>query len=90
MKATYFTASWCAPCKSFRPLASGYLNMEEIEHDYVDVDTDPALAAAQQPPVMTLPTIIFYDDGGSEVGRVAGATEKMLKSTIAFLTDKGY
>lgn len=91
MNATYFTASWCAPCRTFKPMASAYLNEAEIPFDYVDVDNDPALASAQEPPVMTLPTIIFYS-GGKEIkgGRVSGASEKSLKSVIRFLTDNGY
>jgi thiol-disulfide isomerase/thioredoxin len=90
MKATYFTAEWCAPCKSFKSVASAYLNMNDINFNYIDVDTDPAIAASQQPPVMTLPSVLFYDDGGKEIGRVGGASEKMLKNTIAYLTDKGF
>jgi thiol-disulfide isomerase/thioredoxin len=90
MKATYFTASWCAPCRTFKPIASAYLNEAEIDFDYCDVDVDPSMAAAQQPPIMTLPTIVFYGGAGGEIGRVMGASEKMLKNTIKFLTDQGF
>jgi hypothetical protein len=92
MRATYFTAPWCAPCRTFKTTASAHLNEAEIPFDYVDVDVDPALAGAQEPPVMTLPTIIFYGDDGREIkgGRVSGASEKSLKGVIGFLTDKGF
>jgi thioredoxin 1 len=88
MRATYFTASWCAPCKTFRPIASSCLSGDGIDFQFVDVDVDPALAAGQH--VMSLPTIVFYDDDDKELSRVSGASEKMLRNTVRFLTDSGY
>jgi thioredoxin 1 len=80
LRAVYFTASWCAPCRTFKPVASAVLNYHDIPFDYVDVDTDPALAAANT--VMSIPTIVFYGDDGNEVDRLAGASEKLLNRMV--------
>lgn len=91
VRATYFTAPWCAPCKAFKPFVTAFMSEQEIQLDFVDVDVDPAMAGAQEPPVMTLPTVIFYGDDGKGLkgGRVNGASEKALRNVVSFLTAEG-
>ena len=68
-----FWATWCGPCQMLTPV------MEELAEDYEGkdviigkVDVDENLALAQRYGVMSVPTVIFFQDG-KEVGRKIGA-----------------
>lgn len=58
-----FFATWCGPCKMFGPI------IEQLSDEYdgkisigkVDIDENPDLA--QQYEVMSVPTVIFFDNG---------------------------
>ena len=70
-----FWAEWCGPCRTLAPV------IEEIAKDYegkvkvakLDVDSNPV--AASKYSVMSIPTVIYFDDG-KEVKRLVGAREK--------------
>ena len=69
----YFTASWCGPCKMFKPI------MKEIEREghsiqFIDVDYDEN-DLAEKYGVQALPTTIIVD-GSKEVERFVGALSK--------------
>ena len=56
----YFSAEWCGPCKTFKPL------MESLEKKgypifFQDVDTDPVLAESYQ--IRSVPSIKIVQDG---------------------------
>jgi len=55
----YFSAEWCGPCKTFKPL------MESLEKKgypilFQDVDTDPILAESYQ--IKSVPSIKIVQD----------------------------
>lgn len=58
----YFTATWCGPCKMYKPV------LEKISEEYgldvrrVDVDDSPQIAADHL--VRSVPTLVLYRDGG--------------------------
>ena len=67
--AKYFTASWCAPCKMFKPI------MKEIEREghsiqFIDIDHDEN-DLAEKYGIQAVPTTIIEVDG-KEVNRFTG------------------
>ncbi len=69
----YFTASWCLPCKQFKPI------MKEIEREghsisFIDVDYDEGELAAKYD-ISSVPTSIV-EENGKEIERFIGALSK--------------
>ena len=59
-KLKYFTASWCGPCRNFKPYILELIKSgENIE--MVDIDANPKESKKYQ--IMSVPTLIFEDDG---------------------------
>ena len=78
-----FWAEWCGPCRMVAPV------LEEIGKEYPDqitiaklnVDENPAIAAAYD--VMSIPTMIVFQEG-VEKKRIVGARPKhMMVSELA-------
>ncbi|MBT4203987.1 MAG: LysM peptidoglycan-binding domain-containing protein [Rhodobiaceae bacterium] len=70
--AKYFTATWCGPCKKFKPI------MNEIKSEgyliqFIDIDKNKALK--QQYNVSSVPTTII-EENGVEIDRFIGALPK--------------
>lgn len=72
MNATYYTASWCQPCKAFKPIAFRVMEEEGLRFEEQDVDTLPH-RVVEAMGLMTVPTVVFWDETGNEHMRVAGA-----------------
>ena len=58
--AKYFSATWCGPCKQFKPI------MEEIAGDgysieFIDVDNEQN--KAEKYGVRSVPTVVIEDNG---------------------------
>ena len=70
--AKYFSASWCGPCKMFKPVVNQLIE-EGHNIEIVDVDENQDLALQYQ--VMSVPTIIV-EENGQIVDSVLGATSK--------------
>ena len=64
----YFTATWCGPCKKFRPLMENLST--QINVQFVDIDSNPTMARKYG--VRNIPTTILVKDG-IEVERFTGA-----------------
>ena len=69
-----FWAEWCGPCRIVGPV------LEELEDDYpdvrfvkVNVDENPGVAQGYE--VMSIPTMLAFDDG-AVVKRIVGALPK--------------
>jgi thioredoxin-like negative regulator of GroEL len=67
----YFSAGWCQPCKSFKPLMESMQN--EIPITFIDIDTSPQ--SITQYNVRSVPTTIVVRDG-VEIGRAMGVKTK--------------
>ena len=68
----YFSATWCGPCKVFKPV------MNEIAgegHSVQFVDIDKQQDLAQQYNVRSVPTVVI-EENGIEVDRIVGSVPK--------------
>jgi thioredoxin-like negative regulator of GroEL len=70
--AKYFSATWCGPCKAFRPIVEE-LKSEGYNIDIIDIDAQTALAEAYG--VRSVPTTVI-EQNGNEVERFVGAKPK--------------
>ena len=65
-----FWAEWCGPCRMFSPVVEKFVQEHpEITVGKVNVDENPQLAERYR--VMTIPTMLVFQDGevvGSSVG----------------------
>lgn len=65
----YFSAKWCGPCKVMGP------NVEKLKENYnlniKKIDIDENREMAQEYGVMSIPTLIRFQDG-NETGRRVG------------------
>ena len=69
----FFTASWCAPCQTFKPI------MEEIEREghsiqFIDIDNDES-ELTEKYNIQAVPTTVF-EVNGKEINRFTGPKTK--------------
>ena len=69
----YFTATWCGPCKMFKPTVQAVSAELGVSINYIDVDQQKDLA--QQYGISSVPTIIV-ENNGSVVYRSSGVMSK--------------
>ena len=68
----YFTASWCGPCRFFKPTIEELI--EEGENiEIIDIDENQSLSSEYQ--IMSVPTLVF-ENNGSTYARSSGAMPK--------------
>ena len=70
--AKYFTATWCGPCKAFKPVMNEVAG-EGYSIQFVDVDQNKELASKYG--VQSVPTTVI-EENGVEVDRFVGALPK--------------
>jgi thioredoxin-like negative regulator of GroEL len=80
-KAIYFTAQWCSPCRSFRPILQEVMAETGANIQIIDVDQNPGLA--QSFGISAVPTLILTDEAGSVLKRQTGVMPK--SSLLKFL-----
>jgi thioredoxin 1 len=66
-----FTAPWCGPCKTFKPLFKVWADGNP-QHFWCMVDLDEHMEAASSFGVVSIPTVVRFVDG-VEVSRTVGA-----------------
>ena len=67
----FFGASWCGPCRAFKPVMESL--QSELPIQFIDVDSSPQTAAQYN--VRSVPTTIVVQNG-MEIGRAVGAKTK--------------
>ena len=71
----YFSATWCQPCKNFKPI------MEQVSRElpvqFVDVDANPQLVAEYG--VRSVPTVIIINNGQVASKQAGVLTESQVK-----------
>lgn len=67
-KLLVFSASWCGPCKAFKPTL---LELDQDRLEYIDIDLLPEIREDYE--VRSVPTVILVDDDGEELVRLVGA-----------------
>jgi thioredoxin-like negative regulator of GroEL len=75
-KILYFSATWCQPCKNFKPI------MEQVSCElpvqFVDVDASPQLVAEYG--IKSVPTVIIINNGQVTNKQAGVLTEIQIKS----------
>ena len=79
--AKYFTATWCGPCKTFKPIVIE-LKEEGYSIEIIDLDEQQDIAIKYR--ISSAPTMII-EENGIEVDRFIGALPK--KQVIQKLID---
>ena len=70
----YFSATWCGPCKVFKPLMTEIAS-EGNPVQFIDVDEEQNLAS--QYGIRSVPTVVI-EENGNEVDRFVGALPKKM------------
>ena len=70
----YFSATWCGPCKSFKPVINEIAS-EGYSVQFIDIDQSPNMATQFR--VMSVPTVII-EENGIEVDRFVGSIPKQM------------
>lgn len=68
-----FYATWCGPCKMFAPIFEEVSS--EMDMNFIKLDTDEHSDIARGYGVMSIPTIILFENG-NEVKRHTGFMSK--------------
>ena len=80
-----FWASWCAPCQTLQPrfdsLARTHAGNPRLQFVRVNVDDSPGIASAFD--VMSIPTLVVFDQTGREIDREVGLPGKRRLAQLA-------
>ena len=68
----YFSATWCGPCKSFKPVMNEIAG-EGYHVEFIDIDNLSDLANKYN--VRSVPTTVI-EENGIEVDRIVGSVPK--------------
>lgn len=75
LRLLYFTATWCAPCRAFGPIADRVLSeFSDIDYQKIDVDSSPELT--QKYFITSVPTLIV-EKNGILLDRKSGAMSQL-------------
>lgn len=58
-----FSATWCGPCKMLAPIVDAYAEAHAGELAVGKVDIDESMALAQTYQIMSVPTLILFENG---------------------------
>jgi|TARA_Y100000310_G_scaffold45116_1_gene42080 thioredoxin-like negative regulator of GroEL len=70
----YFSATWCGPCKAFKPVMNEIASEGHLV-EFIDIDRSQDVASKYG--IRSVPTVII-EQGGQEVDRFSGALPKQL------------
>lgn len=70
-----FYADWCGPCKMLAPVVDEIANEYEGKVKVVKLNIDEANEIATKYSVMSIPTLIFFQDGNN-VNKIVGFRSK--------------
>ena len=79
--AKYFSATWCGPCKQFKPIMEELSN-EGYNIEFIDGDENREVAIEYN--IRSIPTTVIEQDG-KEINRLVGVKSK--EEMIDELTD---
>jgi thioredoxin len=71
----YFSATWCGPCKNFKPIMESISNSIPVQ--FIDVDQNPTLSA--QYSIRSIPTLVFLKNGQEINKRPGVLSESQVK-----------
>lgn len=70
-----FFATWCGPCRMLSPVLEEVLEESKGEFDIVKVDVDESYDLAKKFGVMSVPTMIIFQEG-VETDKMIGYRQK--------------
>lgn len=70
-----FFATWCGPCRMLSPVLEEVLEESKGEFDIVKVDVDESYDLAKKFGVMSVPTMIIFQEG-TETDKMIGYRQK--------------
>ena len=75
--AKYFSATWCGPCKQFKPIMQ---ELSDVGYNIEFIDGDENRQMAIDANIRSVPTTLIMD-GDNEVNRIVGikSKEEMIK-----------
>ena len=77
-----FWAPWCRPCRMQAPILENIAASGETSTKIVKLNTDENGQVAQKYGIMSIPTLVLFENG-EEIGRFEGVQpENVLKSKI--------
>ena len=79
--AKYFSATWCGPCKQFKPIMEELSN-EGYNIEFIDGDENREVAIEYN--IRSIPTTVIEEEG-KEINRLVGVKSK--EEMIDELTD---
>jgi thioredoxin len=71
----YFSATWCGPCKNFKPIMESVSNSIPVQ--FIDIDQNPTLSAQYN--IRSIPTLVFLKDGQEINKRPGVLSESQVK-----------
>ena len=71
-----FWATWCPPCKEMKPIVEALEKEYEGRIEIRSIDTDQNKELASKFKIEAIPTLVFLDAKGNELGRIVGKTER--------------
>ena len=74
MTVFYFSAPWCGPCKTFKPIVEEVSRELGVPINDINVDYDATFA--QKYDVSSIPTLIILDGQGNVAYRKTGVLSK--------------
>ena len=77
----YFSATWCGPCKNFKPIMESVSNSIPVR--FINVDENPQLAAQYN--VRSVPMLVFLKNGQEADKSVGVLTESQVKEKWSLL-----
>lgn len=78
-----FWAPWCGPCRMQTPILEKLASAGEIKAKIVKLNTDENSSIAQQYGIVSIPTLILFENG-NEVERFVGVQpENILKLKLS-------
>lgn len=77
-KALYFTAPWCKPCVVFGPVMEKLNDVVNVEK----IDLESNLALANKYGVMSVPTVVFFDNETEKARFVGARPEQWVRDFI--------
>lgn len=78
-----FWAPWCGPCRMQTPILERLAKAEDVDVDIAKLNTDENPEIAQKLGIISIPTLILYQDG-KEVDRFVGVQpEEVLREKLS-------
>lgn len=82
MNVLYFSATWCGPCKIFKPVLQQVSSKLGTFVNYIDVDQNSDMVSKYK--ISSVPTLIIEDQNGTQKLRHSGTmTYKELFDTLS-------